>query len=292
YFRRLVGLARKKLRAAPRRAADEEDVALSAFDSFCRGAEQDRFPQLHDRLDLWQLLVLLTARKAVDLAQPERRQNRGGAVRPHRRPPPPPRRPVRPGRGPGTDRRPGAAARLRRPGGRGVPPPARAPGQPRAAHRRPAQGGGLRQRGDRRPARLRPAHRRAPAPPDPQHLGAGRGVMNGSPRAENAALPLPLARQVEAAYQRFESAWRAGQRPLIEDPLGSLPGAARAVLLPELLELELSCRRRAGESVRPEEYRQRFPEHAALIESLIREEARGVAGVASAAQDLAVGVAT
>jgi len=44
YFRRLVGLARKKLRAAPRRAADEEDVALSAFDSFCRGAEQGRFP--------------------------------------------------------------------------------------------------------------------------------------------------------------------------------------------------------------------------------------------------------
>ena len=80
YFRRLVGLARKKLRAAPRRAADEEDVALSAFDSFCRGAEQDRFPQLHDRLDLWQLLVLLTARKAFDLAQHERRQKRGGGA--------------------------------------------------------------------------------------------------------------------------------------------------------------------------------------------------------------------
>ena len=80
YFRRLVGLARKKLRAAPRRAADEEDVALSAFDSFCRGAEQDRFPQLHDRLDLWQLLVLLTARKASDLAQHERRQKRGGGA--------------------------------------------------------------------------------------------------------------------------------------------------------------------------------------------------------------------
>jgi DNA-directed RNA polymerase specialized sigma24 family protein len=80
YFRRLVGLARKKLRAAPRRAADEEDVALSAFDSFCRGAGRDRFPQLHDRLDLWQLLVLITARKAFDLAQHERRQKRGGGA--------------------------------------------------------------------------------------------------------------------------------------------------------------------------------------------------------------------
>ena len=28
YFQRLVGLARKKLRGTPRRAADEEDVAL------------------------------------------------------------------------------------------------------------------------------------------------------------------------------------------------------------------------------------------------------------------------
>ena len=80
YFRRLVGLARKKLRAAPRRAADEEDVALSAFDSFCRGAGKDRFPRLNDRLDLWQLLVLLTARKAFDLAQHERRQKRGGGA--------------------------------------------------------------------------------------------------------------------------------------------------------------------------------------------------------------------
>jgi DNA-directed RNA polymerase specialized sigma24 family protein len=80
YFRRLVGLARKKLGAAPRRAADEEDVALSAFDSFCRGAEHDRFPQLNDRFDLWQLLVLLTARKAYDLAQHERRQKRGGGA--------------------------------------------------------------------------------------------------------------------------------------------------------------------------------------------------------------------
>jgi DNA-directed RNA polymerase specialized sigma24 family protein len=78
YFGRLVGLARDRLRGAPRRAADEEDVALSAFDSFCRAAEQGRFPRLDDRDDLWQLLVLLTARKAIDLAQREGRQKRGG----------------------------------------------------------------------------------------------------------------------------------------------------------------------------------------------------------------------
>ena len=45
YFRRLVGLARARLRDVPRRIADEEDVALSAFDSFCRRAQDGPFPQ-------------------------------------------------------------------------------------------------------------------------------------------------------------------------------------------------------------------------------------------------------
>jgi DNA-directed RNA polymerase specialized sigma24 family protein len=80
YFQRLVYLARAKLRGAPRRAADEEDVALSAFDSFCRGVDQKRFPRLADRDDLWQILVLLAARKAAHLIQHEGRQKRGGGA--------------------------------------------------------------------------------------------------------------------------------------------------------------------------------------------------------------------
>jgi DNA-directed RNA polymerase specialized sigma24 family protein len=78
YFQRMVGLARKKLCGLPRTAADEEDVALSAFDSFCRGAEHGRFPQLQDREDLWHLLFLITARKAFRLKEHEGRQKRGG----------------------------------------------------------------------------------------------------------------------------------------------------------------------------------------------------------------------
>jgi DNA-directed RNA polymerase specialized sigma24 family protein len=77
YFRRLVGLAHARLRDAPRRMADEEDVALSAFDSFCRGAREGRFPRLDDRNDLWQILVLITVRKAIDLRQYETRPSRG-----------------------------------------------------------------------------------------------------------------------------------------------------------------------------------------------------------------------
>jgi DNA-directed RNA polymerase specialized sigma24 family protein len=78
YFQRLVGLARKKLQGLPRRAADEEDIALSAFASFCRGTEEGRFPQLHDRDNLWRLLVTITIRKAHQLAARERCQKRGG----------------------------------------------------------------------------------------------------------------------------------------------------------------------------------------------------------------------
>jgi DNA-directed RNA polymerase specialized sigma24 family protein len=78
YFRRLVGLARQKLQGRPRRVANEEDVALSAFDSFCRAAEEGRFPQLGDRDSLWRLLVVITARKAAHLARDEGRRNRGG----------------------------------------------------------------------------------------------------------------------------------------------------------------------------------------------------------------------
>jgi DNA-directed RNA polymerase specialized sigma24 family protein len=79
YFRRLVGLARARLHALPRKAAaDEEDVALSAFDSFCRGAQAGRFPRLDDRDDLWRLLATITARKAGRLVRAEHRQKRGG----------------------------------------------------------------------------------------------------------------------------------------------------------------------------------------------------------------------
>jgi DNA-directed RNA polymerase specialized sigma24 family protein len=80
YFQRLVGLARKKLQGARRGVADEEDVALSAFDSFCRGAEAGRFPQLDDRHNLWHLLVVLTVRKAGRLVRDEGRQKRAASV--------------------------------------------------------------------------------------------------------------------------------------------------------------------------------------------------------------------
>src|SRR3954451_23851643 len=64
YCRRLVGLARSRLAKAGLQGAAEEG-ALRAFDSFVRGAADDRFPRLDGRGNLWALLLKITFRKAA-----------------------------------------------------------------------------------------------------------------------------------------------------------------------------------------------------------------------------------
>jgi DNA-directed RNA polymerase specialized sigma24 family protein len=76
YFTQLVILARKKLRGRQFGIADEEDVAISALDSLCRNARKGRFPLLADSDGLWRLLVVITARKALQLLRGEGRSKR------------------------------------------------------------------------------------------------------------------------------------------------------------------------------------------------------------------------
>jgi len=78
FYGRLVDLARRKLRHGPRRVADEEDVVASAFETFFRRAQQGEFPRLHDRDDLWHVLVKITERKAFNQLRNQGRQKRGG----------------------------------------------------------------------------------------------------------------------------------------------------------------------------------------------------------------------
>ena len=78
YFDALVRLARAKLGALPRCEADEEDIALSAFHTFCQGAARGRFPRLDDRYGLWRLLVTITVRKALAQSERQSRKKRGG----------------------------------------------------------------------------------------------------------------------------------------------------------------------------------------------------------------------
>jgi DNA-directed RNA polymerase specialized sigma24 family protein len=78
YFRRLMALAELKLGSAPRGAADEEDVALSALRSFFSGVARDRYPQLEDRHNLWSLLAKITACKAINQRKQQLALKRGG----------------------------------------------------------------------------------------------------------------------------------------------------------------------------------------------------------------------
>lgn len=80
YYHRLVGLARVRLQGRPKRATDEEDVALSAFNSFFQGLGKGKFPKLEDRDDLWRILVTLTVRKAQHQVRDEGRLKRGGGL--------------------------------------------------------------------------------------------------------------------------------------------------------------------------------------------------------------------
>jgi DNA-directed RNA polymerase specialized sigma24 family protein len=86
YFEKMVWTARKKLGHYRLGVADEEDVALSAFDSLCRGAANGNFTRLTDRHDLWPLLLTITAQKSIDRIRWETRQRRGGREQPQKSP--------------------------------------------------------------------------------------------------------------------------------------------------------------------------------------------------------------
>ncbi len=78
YFERLVRLAGSRLPGHARRAFDEEDVALSAFQSFCARAGRGQFPDLTGRDELWRLLATITTRKVVATVRHQTRKKRGG----------------------------------------------------------------------------------------------------------------------------------------------------------------------------------------------------------------------
>lgn len=79
YWRRMRGLAHKQLGNARRGVADEEDAALSAFADFCQRVRTEGFKkELEDRDDLWQVLALLTKRKAIDHFRKDQRRGEAG----------------------------------------------------------------------------------------------------------------------------------------------------------------------------------------------------------------------
>jgi DNA-directed RNA polymerase specialized sigma24 family protein len=74
FYCRVLGVAKRKLQHNSLGFADEQDVAQSALLAFVRGAKKGQFTKLHDRDDLWNLLVVITSRKAVNLLIKEGRK--------------------------------------------------------------------------------------------------------------------------------------------------------------------------------------------------------------------------
>src|SRR5262249_4144149 len=123
----------------------------------------------------------------------------------------------------------------------------------------------------RGPAGLRAADGGAAAEGDPPGVAGGGVAMNREESSGFGGLPVLLVYHINRVCDGHEAAWRAGQRPRIEDALADESGSARAVLLRELLAVELAARRQVGEAPDRREYRDRFPGDAGLIEIVFAE---------------------
>src|SRR5438552_954584 len=130
--------------------------------------------------------------------------------------------------------------------------------------------------------------------------------MSDQSSTESWALPPSVAVRMDQACTAFEDAWKAGQRPRVEDYLGNAPPEERGVQFGELLRLEIEYRAKAGEQVAAEEYRARFPDLAAMVAEVFaalkrsaapqvpgyrigREVGRGGMGIVYEAEQLSLG---
>ena len=78
FFERLMVAARHRFHELPRRAADEEDIAMSAMKSVLYGIQDGKFPQLDSDRSLWRLLLTVAARKICAERRRHFTERRGG----------------------------------------------------------------------------------------------------------------------------------------------------------------------------------------------------------------------
>ncbi len=279
YFSKLVVVARTKLKRMRRTTADEdeEDAALERVQQLLRGAARGQFPQLADRDDLWRLLVVITARKAMAQANRQGRQKRGG------------------GRvvdeavlfGKGLEGGEGSIVGLELIAAAGPTPEFAAMmaeecrrlldalGDDVAARRSRSPDGRIQQRRDRRPARLRAPNRRAAARPDPQDLDdRGDGLMadqlatRADARRARAACAAsitsaknsrPAGAPASAAHRRVA---RRGRDATTGAPCSMSSSSSRS-----------SSAAPPANRPRLEEYRSRFPESDGWVEAAFAQAA-------------------
>lgn len=92
--------------------------------------------------------------------------------------------------------------------------------------------------------------------------------QTGDGCSENESRALASAdTEVHQLCEDFEDAWRKGKRVEIERFLAGSPRAFESALLQHLLTVELNFRKRDGEQPVFQEYKDRFPAHAAVVEA-------------------------
>ncbi len=77
FFNRLLPLARARLKGLNDRTVDEEDLLVSVFDRFFKAAADNRFAELNDRDDLWQILLDLVKKRVAQQYRKSNAQKRG-----------------------------------------------------------------------------------------------------------------------------------------------------------------------------------------------------------------------
>jgi serine/threonine protein kinase/tetratricopeptide (TPR) repeat protein len=87
--------------------------------------------------------------------------------------------------------------------------------------------------------------------------------------------PLTDWLQIDAACDRFEAAWHAGQPPTLASVLDQVAAPLRPRLLRELLGLELEFRHQRGETPEPADYHAQFPDQTAVIAAVFATLGRG-----------------
>lgn len=89
----------------------------------------------------------------------------------------------------------------------------------------------------------------------------------------NPNLSDEILRRIDQACDDFESAWKSGERPFVDDVLSDFPQTAHVQLLDELLPIEIAWRLKSGETPSADSYLFRFPQlDPARLETLLGSE--------------------
>ena len=104
---------------------------------------------------------------------------------------------------------------------------------------------------------------------DPPASDGGQLVMNRWPGLVPETFPIEVRQRAVAACERFESAWRSGERPAIEPYLEGLGPVDRVAALHGLVALEFKLRCEQDDPPTLKEYVSRFPGDATVVATAV-----------------------